>query len=109
MTKALPRSRSRGTNPVRALATNMCCFAGRMTSLEGRGGPCHGIWLPWAPGQLSVASALAAYGSWLRGPALRLQFLLQLVEEAPVRALRNDLVRARLDHPNLLQAQTVEA
>src|SRR5436305_13198931 len=28
-----------GTNRVRALATYTCCFAGKMTSLEGRRGP----------------------------------------------------------------------
>src|SRR5919106_5673271 len=39
---------------------------------------------------------------------LSLQLLLQLIEEAPVRALRNDLLGACLDHARLMQAQGVE-
>ena len=38
-----------------------------------------------------------------------LQLLLQLVEKPPVRALGDDLLRARLDHADLVQAQGVEA
>src|SRR5712691_1926047 len=40
---------------------------------------------------------------------LLLQLLLQLLEEAPVSALGNDLLRAALDHPGLVQTQGVEA
>src|SRR5215470_14620581 len=42
-------------------------------------------------------------------PSLPLQLLLELVEEAPVSALGNDLLRARLDHHGLVQAQREEA
>src|SRR6516164_3815217 len=38
----------------------------------------------------------------------RLQLPLQLVQKAPIRALGNDLLRARLDDPDLMQAQRVE-
>src|SRR5215831_9736916 len=41
-------------------------------------------------------------------PPLSLQLLLQLVEEAPVGALGQELLRARLEHPNLMQAQSIE-
>ena len=44
----LPRRELRGTplpNPVRALATNTCRFAGRMTSLAGRTGAHRATWL----------------------------------------------------------------
>src|SRR4029453_10845021 len=40
---------------------------------------------------------------------LTLEFLLQLVEKPPVRALRDDLLRARLDHSSLAQAQGIES
>src|SRR5438045_288122 len=40
---------------------------------------------------------------------LALQLLLQFVEEAPVGALGDKLLRARLDHPGLAQAERVEA
>ena len=38
-----------------------------------------------------------------------LQLALQLVEEAEVGALGDDLLRARLDHARLLHAQRIEA
>ena len=38
-------------------------------------------------------------------PPLALHLLLQLIEEAPVGPLGDDLLWARLDHPRLLQAQ----
>src|SRR5262249_12845781 len=41
--------------------------------------------------------------------SLPLQLLLQRREEAPVGPLRHDLLRGRLDHPDLMQAQSVEA
>ena len=40
---------------------------------------------------------------------LRLQLPLQLIEEAPVGALGDELLGAALDHPDLVQAQGVEA
>src|SRR5262245_29964888 len=39
---------------------------------------------------------------------LPFQFPLQLVEEPPVRALRDDLLRARADHAGLVQPERVE-
>src|SRR5947207_2760091 len=42
-------------------------------------------------------------------PPLLLQLLLQLVEKAPVGPLGDNLLRARLDHPGLVQAQGVKA
>src|SRR5690242_6177651 len=45
----------------------------------------------------------------LTGRPSRLQLLLQLVQEAPVRSIADDLVRRGPDHPNLLQQQAVEA
>ena len=42
-------------------------------------------------------------------PPLSLQLLLQLVEEAPVGALGDDLLGARFDHPGLMQPEGVEA
>ena len=38
----------------------------------------------------------------------RLQLALQLLEEAPVGAVGDDLVRVRFDHPDLVHAQCVE-
>src|SRR5262245_41155795 len=38
-----------------------------------------------------------------------LQFALELVEETPVGALRNDSVRIRFDHSGLAQAQRIKA
>src|SRR4030095_9190120 len=38
-----------------------------------------------------------------------LEFLLQLVEEAPVGALGKDLLGTGLDHPDLMQAKRIEA
>ena len=40
---------------------------------------------------------------------LSLQFLLELVEEAPVGALRDELLRGRLDEPDFMQAQGEKA
>src|SRR5713101_3438073 len=40
---------------------------------------------------------------------LLLQLLLQLGEKAPVSALGNELLRATLDHPHLVEAEGVEA
>src|SRR3990170_4842958 len=48
-------------------------------------------------------------GSINPSPRLPLQLLLQLVEKAPVGALGDDLLRAALDHPGLVQAEGVEA
>src|SRR5262249_51209120 len=46
-------------------------------------------------------------------PALRhglsLQLLLELIEKVPVGALGDDLLRARLDHAGLVEAERVEA
>src|SRR5262249_21106811 len=42
-------------------------------------------------------------------PFLSLHLLLQLVEEAPVGALGDDLLRGRLQHADLVQAQGIEA
>ena len=63
-----PRPRRPPPNPVKTLATNTCCFAGRMTSLEGWGVPDGGIWLFYllvseSPPiwQLSVARAVAGF------------------------------------------------
>src|SRR5262249_32613801 len=39
---------------------------------------------------------------------LRLEFALQFVEEAPVGAVRDDILRAGLDHSDFVQAQGVE-
>src|SRR5712691_5431172 len=39
----------------------------------------------------------------------RLQLLLQLIEKAPVCSLRDQLLRAALDHAHLVQAESVEA
>src|SRR5262245_62869795 len=51
-----------------------------------------------------------AWGSPPRRPvASGLQLALELVEEAPVGALGDQRVRARLDHADLVQAQRVEA
>src|SRR2546422_7541997 len=55
------------------------------------------------------------WASWARlraqalGPSLPFQLFLQLVEEPPVRALAEDLLRARLDHPRFVKAERVEA
>src|SRR6266545_6166971 len=40
---------------------------------------------------------------------LALQFFLELIEEAPVCALSNDLLRAALNHPHFVEPQRVEA
>src|SRR5688572_28377465 len=42
-------------------------------------------------------------------PSLSLQFLLQFIEEAPVRALGDELLGAAFDHPGFVQAQVVKA
>src|SRR5215475_8942595 len=42
-------------------------------------------------------------------PPLALHLLLQLVEEAPVGALGDDLLRGTLDQANLVQAQGIKA
>src|SRR6266545_4211745 len=41
--------------------------------------------------------------------SLPLQLLLELVEEAPVSSLGDDLLRAQLDHPGLVEAESIEA
>src|SRR2546423_14181532 len=45
----------------------------------------------------------------LQPSLLSLQLLLELLEEPPVGALRDELLRAGLEHPSLVQAQSVEA
>src|SRR5688572_21004066 len=42
-------------------------------------------------------------------PSLSLQLLLQLVKEAPVGALLDELLRGRLDEPDFMQAQSEKA
>src|SRR5262245_23557754 len=49
----------------------------------------------------------AVWGLVCRSP-LSLQLLLQLVEEAPVGALGDNLLRGALEHPDLMEAQGVE-
>src|SRR5262245_22274005 len=44
-----------------------------------------------------------------RRPMLALQLLLELVDEPPVGALGDNLLRARLDHSSLMQPQGIEA
>ena len=44
-----------------------------------------------------------------QAPPLSLQFLLQLVEETPVGALGDELLRRALDQTDLVQAQGIEA
>src|SRR5262249_38214954 len=43
------------------------------------------------------------------GTRSRLQLLLQLVKDPPICTLRNELLRTRLDHPDLVEAQGMEA
>src|SRR6267378_5748833 len=57
-----------------------------------------------------IASATkSAMPRTVRGLTLSLELLLELVDEAPVGGVRDDLLRARLDHPDLVEAQGVEA
>src|ERR1700674_2159916 len=56
------------------------------------------------PTQLATAASKTASRI-----TLTLQLLLQLVEEPPVGALGDQLLRARLDHARLVQAERVEA
>src|SRR2546426_8769803 len=58
-------------------------------------------YLPGCPHRF--ASAPGSWPDWLP-----LQLLLQLVKEAPVRALRNDLLRGGLDHPRLVETEGIE-
>src|SRR5262249_22029564 len=59
-----------------------------------------------------AASASGTPAAQVRGGTLpacsALQLALELVEEAPVGALRDDLLRARLDHAGLAQAKRIE-
>src|SRR5262249_61497649 len=59
-----------------------------------------------------AASASGTPAAQVRGGTLpacsALQLALELVEEAPVGALRDDLLRARLDHAGLGQAKRIE-
>src|SRR5712691_3578279 len=43
------------------------------------------------------------------GSCLAFQLFLELVEDAPVGALRNDLLWTRFDHPGLVETEGVEA
>src|SRR5262249_10595582 len=70
-----------GGNPRTALATTACCVVGTKSGSAGRSAFVGKITGDWTTSLQS------------RGPALRLQLLLQLVQEAPVGALSNNLVR----------------
>src|SRR5688572_17076376 len=61
---------------------------------------------PWPRPPLPLCGAKLTAS---RGAPLSLQFPLQLVEEAPVGALGNELLRTRLEHPGLMEAQGIEA
>src|SRR2546425_2782451 len=56
-----------------------------------------------------VRMATIAVVHRLRVFTLGLPFPLELVEETPIGTLRDDLLRARLDHPDLVEAEGVEA
>src|SRR5262249_27893626 len=58
-----------------------------------------------SPADRSCADPVAS----LLWPVLPLQFLLQLIQKAPIRSLGNDLLRTRIDHPHLFEAEGVEA
>src|SRR5262245_22709864 len=61
-------------------------------------------WPPAGPTPPTATSTTSMATHDARGPPmLPLQLLLELVEDAPVRALRDDLLRARLDHPGFLK------
>src|SRR5436190_7898475 len=88
-----------------------------VVSVNGAAGPVlERCWAPLAswpgarPGAASVASATrrTTYRTASRLTSA-LQLLLELVDEPPVGAVRDDLLGARLDHPDLVQAQGVEA
>src|SRR5215468_2178253 len=51
----------------------------------------------------------AASGSSASKASSRLQLAFELVQEVPIRALGNDLLRARLYHVDFAQAQGIEA
>src|SRR4030095_14688226 len=56
----------------------------------------------------TILEPLAVWGLQCRS-SLSLQLLLQLVEEAPIGPLRDDLLGTGLDHPGLVQPEGVEA
>src|SRR5215472_16676554 len=60
------------------------------------------------PSTTATAANMATHQA-RRRPMLALQLLPQLIEDSPVRALRDELLGVGLDHAALMQAQGVEA
>src|SRR5262249_55463508 len=74
--------------------------SGRWRASAGRGGSVQGKTGTWCSPSCSTALAPLP---------LALQLLLELLEEAPIRALDDKLLGAGLEHPGLVQTQGVEA
>src|SRR6266513_1087901 len=103
----LPR-RSRSDSRASSCVVSVNAAAGPI--LERCCAPLVASWPGAGPGAASVASATRRTTS---RTAVRLtsafQLLLELIDEPPVGAVRDDLLGARLDHPALGEAQGVEA
>src|SRR5215470_2662708 len=100
----LPR-RSRSESRALSCVVNVNSGAGPIFDSDA-----SASWPPAGPTSPTVANTTSMATHDARGPPmLPLQLLLELVEDAPVRALRDDLLRARLDHPGFLEPDCVEA
>src|ERR1041384_3194985 len=101
----LPR-RSRSESRARAGVVSLNSGAGPI--FERRSLPLAS-WPAAGADELSPPSARSTAAQIARRPTLPLQLPLELVQKAPVRALADDLLRARLDHACLVKAERVEA
>src|SRR5215470_10465886 len=102
----LPR-RSRSESRALSCVVNVNSGAGPIFDSDASA---FASWPPAGPTSPTVANTTSMATHDARGPPmLPLQLLLELVEDAPVRALRDDLLWARLDHPGFLEPDCVEA
>src|SRR5215510_2017739 len=101
----LPR---RSVSDSRALSWVVSVNSGAGPIFERRPVPL-GSRLATVADQVRVASTTSTIPQSVRRLTLSLQLLLELIEKTPVGAVGDDLLRARLDHPGLVQTQSIES
>src|SRR5438876_6976330 len=96
----LPRRSARASRPPSAVVSENAGAVPIVGSRASRPG-----WCASAGIAAERTNATASPRPYVAPSVSALQLLLQLVNEPPVHAVGDDLLRARLDHPRLVHAQ----